>query len=71
MKFGVMIQQFKLNILILLWIDIHCSKGKNCFYSLCQKKNFDSGMHLDDHEQIWFKVGVIIDIAKLYSFTVG
>ena len=54
-EFDMVVQQFKMNILILCLNEIFLIKGSNCCFSDCIKKT-NIGMHLDIYEMVWFKL---------------
>ena len=44
-EINMLMKQFKLNILRLLWSKIYQNQGNNCWFTM--SKNFNVGMHLD------------------------
>ena len=71
------LNQFQLDILILLWVrfiemrDITAvlltAVKKKKKKEKKRKENFNVCVHLDVHEPIWFKFGMIIDTIKMYK----
>ena len=41
-------------------------KGTTCCFALCIEENFNTDMHADVEELIWFKLGMMIDTTKFY-----
>ena len=60
----MVLEQCKLNILILLLSGINKTWEITVVRLTAQKTNV--GVHSDVYESIWFKLGMMIDIIKLY-----
>ena len=62
MKVDMILKQFKLNILILLWSDSYGIRENNCCFTGIVQKHI--GIHVDVYELIWFKRGIVIGNMK-------
>ena len=61
-KADEVVNQFKLNILMLILSQIPVMKGNNCCFTDSVKKDFNVGMHSDVYERIWV-IGMMMDTA--------
>ena len=64
MKFDVVLKQFMLNILMLLWLRFN-ELWETAAVLLTGLKDFNVGTHLAVYELFWFKLGMMIDTIEL------
>ena len=64
MKFEMMLKQFKLNNLILLWNEINGIQIIATLFSMTVSENCHIDMCLDVYVPIWFKFSITIDIFE-------
>ena len=65
-RFGVVVKQFKLNIMMLLFLVRVIELREITVVLLTASNNFYFGRHWDIYELIWFNLGVMIDATELY-----
>ena len=70
MKFYTVLKQFKLNILILLLVEISETREVAAVL-LIATNSFNVGIHSDSYKSIWCKLGIIVDSIKFYSLIVA